>query len=178
MKQNTWIIHLISNNMLGVCQANNHLRKAAAAAELQPPPDGSFKQFCMDLIGLFKETERGNRYFIVLTDYLTKWPEAEAIPDKQATTIADFLIKIICRYASTEVLIIDQGRNRVNDEICSRMGIDHRKTSAYHPQSNGLTERYNQTLIYTLVKYTNEEQDDWDMLNLLCWPTVLQNTRV
>ena len=43
-----------------------------------------------------------------------------------------------------------------------KIGIDHRRTSAYHPQSNIATERYNQTLINTLVKYTNDEQDDQD----------------
>lgn len=101
----------------------------------------------------------------MLTDYLTKWPEAEAIKDKKASTIAEFLVKVICRYSSIEVLITDQGRefcNSLNDEICQRLGIDHRRTSAYHPQSNGLTERFNQTLITSLVKYTNEEQTNWD----------------
>ena len=166
---NNLIVADFSSSFAGTCeecQANNHLRKAAAELHPIPPPDGSFKQFGMDLIGPFKETERGNRYVVVLTDYLTKWPEAEAIPDKKATTIAKFMIKIICRYASIEVIITDQGRefcNKINEEICSKIGIDHRRTSAYHPQSNGLTERYNQTLINTLVKYTNDEQDDWDI---------------
>lgn len=147
------------------CQTNNHLRKVPSELHPVPPPDGSFRQFGMDLIGPFRETAKGNKYVVVLTDYLTKWPEAEAIPDKRASTVAEFLVKVVCRYASTEVIITDQGRefcNRVNDVICQRMGIDHRKTSAYHPQSNGLTERFNQTLINTLVKYTNEEQDNWD----------------
>ena len=34
--------------------------------------------------------------------------------------------------------------------------------SAYHPQSNGQTERYNQTLANLMVKYVNDEQDNWD----------------
>ena len=81
------------------CEANDHLSKAAAELHPIPPPDGSFKQFGMDLIRPLKETERGNRYVVVLTDYFTKWPEAEAMPDKKATTIAKFMIKIICKYA-------------------------------------------------------------------------------
>lgn len=147
------------------CQTNNHLRKVPGELHPIPPPDESFTQFGMDLIGPFKETKNGNKYVIVLTDYLTKWPEAAPIPDKKATTIASFLVKVICRYSSIEVLITDQGRefcNKINEEICVRVGIDHRKTSAYHPQSNGLTERYNQTLTNSIVKYTNDEQDDWD----------------
>ena len=41
-------------------------------------------------------------------------------------------------------------------------GAEHRVTSAYHPQSNGLTERFNQTLKTTLMKLINDEQNDWD----------------
>ena len=34
--------------------------------------------------------------------------------------------------------------------------------SAYHPQTNGLTERFNQTLQTALLKVVNETQTDWD----------------
>ena len=37
-------------------------------------------------------------------------------------------------------------------------------TSAYHPQSNGLDERFNQTLKSQLQKLVNDRQDDWDDL--------------
>ena len=39
--------------------------------------------------------------------------------------------------------------------------IEHREY-AYHPQTNGLDERMNQTVIKAIVKYLNTEQDDWD----------------
>ena len=129
------------------------------------PPDTSFTQFGMDLVGPLPTTKNGNRYIIVLTDYLTKWPEAEAIPSKHATEVAKFITKVVCRYGSVKVIITDQGRefcNELNDEICKRLGIDHRRTTAYHPQSNGQCERYNGTLCSSLVKYLNSEQDNWD----------------
>lgn len=37
-------------------------------------------------------------------------------------------------------------------------------TSAYHPQSNGLDERLNQTLKASLQRLVNDQQDDWDSL--------------
>ncbi|KAI0237265.1 hypothetical protein LSAT2_012248 [Lamellibrachia satsuma] len=46
-----------------------------------------------------------------------------------------------------------------------RLGIDHRRTTAYHPQSNGLTEWYNQILINCTVKYTDEKEKDVDQCN-------------
>ncbi len=147
------------------CQRSNHLRKVPAVLHPIPPPDESFSQFGMDLVGPLTLSASGNRYIIVLTDYLTKWPEAEAIPNKEAKTVAKFLTKIVCRYSKAEVIITDQGRefcNSINEDICKRLGIDHRTTTAYHPQSNGQTERYNQTLCSSILKYVNAEQDNWD----------------
>ena len=43
------------------------------------------------------------------------------------------------------------------------MGVRCNITSAYHPQSNGLDERFNQTLQRQLLKYVNEDQNDWDL---------------
>ena len=41
-------------------------------------------------------------------------------------------------------------------------GTEHRVASAYHPQTNGLTERFNQTLKGSLIQVVNEKQNDWD----------------
>lgn len=119
----------------------------------------------MDLIGPLTLSSSGNRYIIVLTDYLTKWPEAAAIPSKESQVVAKFVISVICRYSSIKTIITDQGRefcNQLNDELYTRLNINHRVATAYHPQTNGQTERYNQTLVNSLTKYINDEQTDWD----------------
>ena len=43
------------------------------------------------------------------------------------------------------------------------MGVRSHLTSAYHPQSNGLDERFNQTLQRQLLKFVEEKQPDWDL---------------
>ena len=43
------------------------------------------------------------------------------------------------------------------------MGTNHRITAAYHPQTNGLDERTNQTLKRALAKLANERKNDWDI---------------
>ena len=54
----------------------------------------------------------------------------------------DWISSYLFRMGFPEVIISDQGRefnSKVVDEICSLLGMDHRNTSAYHPQTNGLT---------------------------------------
>ncbi|CAB4008850.1 myosin-1 isoform X3, partial [Paramuricea clavata] len=50
----------------------------------------------------------------------------------------------------------------VNTEVCRQFGITRSLTSAYHPQTNGLDERTNQTLKVPLAKLVNEHQNNWD----------------
>ena len=62
--------------------------------------------------------------------------------------------------------MFDQGRefvNRVNEELFKLCGTGHRISLAYHPQSNGLDERLNQTLTRAFVKFVNDNRDDWDV---------------
>ncbi|UYV73923.1 K02A2.6-like, partial [Cordylochernes scorpioides] len=59
-------------------------------------------------------------------------------------------------------------------EINALCGIVHRFTTAYHPQTNGLTERFNKTLGDMLSMYTGVEQKDWDQV--LPYVTFAYNT--
>ena len=56
-----------------------------------------------------------------------------------------------------EVLITDHGR-----EFMNSLSLQHRITSAYHPQTKGLTECFNQALALCLAKVVDESQSDWD----------------
>ena len=46
--------------------------------------------------------------------------------------------------------------NKLREELFRLTGTEHRVTSAYHPQSNDLTERFNQTLQMSLLKVVND----------------------
>ena len=63
------------------------------------------------------------------------------------------------------VITTDQGsefRNKLNQQLTERFGIKHRLTTAYHPQANGLDERYNQTLVNSLAKFAQDTRETWD----------------
>jgi len=58
-----------------------------------------FERIGIDFVGPLEKTRRGNRYILVITDYLTKWPEAKAMKDATATNVVKFIYKvIICRH--------------------------------------------------------------------------------
>ena len=85
-----------------------HRRKAA----LQPVVTGyPLEIVAVDITGPFPQTSDGNRYILVAGDYFTKWTEAYAIVDQEATTVAKKLVdEFICRFSVPHQLHSDQGR--------------------------------------------------------------------
>uniref|UniRef100_A0A0G4F661 Integrase catalytic domain-containing protein n=1 Tax=Chromera velia CCMP2878 TaxID=1169474 RepID=A0A0G4F661_9ALVE len=88
-----------------------------------------------------------------------------------ATVVAQILVdEIFCRYGPFEVLLSDRGtnfRSELVSEVLRILKVNHKLTSGYHPQCNGLTEHYNQTW----------EQEVWKQLkveNSLNWDLYLQ----
>lgn len=121
----------------------------------------------MDFIGPIKRSRKGNKYILVITEYLTKWVEAKAMREATGEKVADFLYKeIICRHGCPKVILSDRGthfNNKVVQNLCNRFQIHQQLSSPYHPQTNGLTERFNKTLCETLAK-TLENENQWDEL--------------
>ena len=71
----------------------------------------------------------------------------------------------ICRFGAPQHIISDQERefvSQINARLFTLTKTKHRIASAYHPQTNGLVERYNATLQRSLIKLVNEKQTDWD----------------
>ena len=108
----------------------------------------------------------GNKHLVVITDYFTKWVEAFPIPDIKARTIANILINhIICVHRAPGIITSDQGKQftgKVMKHICRILDIKLKQTTAYHPQTDGLTERMNRTLKSMIASYTSKNQKDWD----------------
>ena len=149
-----------------VCQRSKRKFDKPAPSLHPIPVSDTWNKVGIDLIEL-PVSSNGNRYCITLTDYFSKWAEAMPIPTKEARHVADFQYQMIFRHGCPEEIISDQGRefcNQVINRLEELTGFQHRVTSAYHPQSNGLDERMNQTLKAALQKLVNENQDDWDQL--------------
>ena len=87
------------------------------------------------------------------------------IPNKEATTVFKCLKMLIWRFGVPETIISDQGHefcNELNDNFCNGLGISRRIYTAYHPQSNGLTERFNQMICGCLSKFSDGGKLNWE----------------
>jgi hypothetical protein len=130
------------------------------------------QRIAIDILGPLPITSRGNKYALVVTDYFSKWPEVFAIPNQEASTVADILVEsIVSRFGVPQELHTDQGRNfesALIAGICKRLGIHKTRTTPYRPQSDGQTERFNRTLTDALSKICSK-QEEWDLfVPLVC----------
>ena len=108
------------------------------------------ERVALDILGPLSRSSRGNRYILVVADYFTRWTEAYPIPNQEATTVARrFIVEFVCCYGAPLQILTDQGaqfQSQLFAEMCQLLNIDKTRTSSYHPQTNGLVERFNQTL--------------------------------
>ena len=120
----------------------------------------------IDVLGPLPTSEDGNKYLLIAADYFTKWVEVYALPNQEEVTVADVLVKeFVCRFGVPLFIHSDQGRNfesAVFGEMCRLLGITKIRTTPLHPQSDGMGERFNQTIESQLSKYVQDHQRDWD----------------
>ena len=107
-------------------------------------------------------------------DYLTKWPLVYPLSDQRALTIARILVeKVIPFFGVTESLLSDRGTNLLShlmQELCSILGITKLNTTAYHPQCDGMVERFNRTLKSMLHRHASRFGNQWDnYLSAVLW---------
>ena len=105
-----------------------------------------------------------NRYLLVIQDYFTKWVEAVPLPDQTTDRITNALVQVFSTYGMPEVLHSDQGKNfesTLLQQTLATFGIHKSRTTAYHPEGDGMVERFNRSLLQMLRVYVTD-QADWE----------------
>ena len=118
--------------------------------------------------GVCDPTPEGFQYILVIADYFSKWTEAFPMKNKCADTVADLLVdNIILRFGMPLVIHSDQGRefeNGLMKSLCTLMGCTKTRTAPYHPESDGMIERFNRTCLMMLSMFVNDRRDNWNEL--------------
>jgi len=119
-----------------------------------------------DLIGPFVQSPEGNVYALTIIDHCTGWAEVYPIPKKTNEAVWNkFRKEDFPRHGHPQILITDQGQEfnaHAFRDYLKRVGVEHRRTTSYNPESNGKAERFNKTFKSILVKLVNNNRDDWE----------------
>src|SRR5690606_11901251 len=101
-------------------------------------------------------SSRGNACMLVMIDHCTRFLFAIPTGSLSAATFIDhFQVHVLQRFASTNLLVSDNGpafSSRHTKKFFQRNSIEHLYTPPYTPESNGIVERVNGTITASLKK--------------------------
>ena len=147
------------------CQRGS--RTAVSRAPLQPLPvmEEPFRWVAVDIVGPLQRTKQGNKYVLTFMDFATRYPEAIPLRKIDAATVAEALCQIFTRLGLPQEILSDQGSNFMSHlmkQVTEILGIDRIRTSPYHPQTNGMLERFHATL-KSMIRKSSREKNQWDL---------------
>ncbi len=158
----------IHENVRRLCAACREcqLVNPPAKAPLCPLPlmEVPFERIGMDLIGPLERSAWGYCFALVLVDYATRYPEAVPLRSISAKSVAEALFRLISRVGIPKEILTDQGTafmSHTLKELYELLGIKSIRT-VYHPQTDGLVERFNRTLKNMVRKFVKEDAKNWD----------------
>jgi hypothetical protein len=132
-----------------------------------PIPERPWQVVTMDLITQLPSTKNGHDAIVVFVDKLTKMAlYAATTTNVTALELAHLFFKEVVRHHGLPESIISDRDPRFNSifwkALWGQLGTTLAMSTAYHPQTDGQTERQNRTLEEMLRAYVGPRQDDWD----------------
>lgn len=150
------------------CQMNKPINQLPnGLLQPLPIPQRKWQVISMDLITQLPKTKKGNDAIVVHVDKLTK----KVIMTATKTTVtapelATIVYREVVRHHGVPEMIISDRDTRFTSmfwkELWRLLGTKLAMSTAYHPQTDGQTERANRTIEDMLRAYVNYKQDDWD----------------
>lgn len=130
------------------CQKNKVTRHVKPPI-IRFPTGNRFEVLHIDIVGPLPMSQ-GKTYILTMIDRKTRWPEAVPISSITAENVAKHLVDTwFSRYGIPDTIITDQGtqfESSLFHTLSSTFGFKHSHTTSYHPQSNGMIERFHRSL--------------------------------
>jgi transposase InsO family protein len=130
------------------CQQSKVHKHVRLAPEQVPVPRRRFAHIHIDLVGTLPSSA-GFNYVFTMVDRATRWVEVVPLASITAKECAAaFLHTWVARFGVPSVLTSDRGTqftSAVWAHLCHLLGIQHIMSSAFHPCSNGILERWHRT---------------------------------
>ncbi|XP_075085100.1 uncharacterized protein LOC142168331 [Nicotiana tabacum] len=123
-----------------------------------------FDVWGIDFMGPFVSSY-GNKYLLVVMDYVSKLVEAMTLPKNYAKGVIGFLRKnIFTRFGTARAIVSDRGTHFCNQaftKLLEKYGVLHKVDTPYHPQTSGQVEVWNREIKSVLTKTVNATRMDW-----------------
>ena len=106
----------------------------------------------------------GKKYLLVIEDYFTKWTTAIPLSNQSAATITSALINLFSQMGMPDAVYSDQGQSfesAILKQSLDAFEISKSHITAYHPEGDGMVERFNRSLFQLLHTYI-ETESDWE----------------
>ena len=142
------------------CQRAKVQRHSTTPLSSFPTPDSRFDVVHIDLVGPLPPS-RGFTYLLTCVDRFTRWPEAIPLTSITAEVVAQtFLTGWISRFGVPSTIVTDRGRqfeSQLWTNLMSLLGSKRSRTTSYHPQTNGMVERFHRQLKAALKAQPNPD---------------------
>ena len=128
------------------------------------------QRMAWDLVGKMPRTKTGLSYILTVMCLGSRFPYAIPLQWADAESVAEELMEVISHIGIPIELLSDQGSvflSKVMKSFCNLLKIEQFKTTPYHPQSNGVQERWHRCLKRMLRKI-DKGQGQWDKLLKYC----------
>ncbi|CAH8464717.1 unnamed protein product [Dicrocoelium dendriticum] len=147
------------------CQQAKIQRHVSAPLGRFPSVSARFAHVHLDIVGPLAPS-KGMVYILTMIDRCTRWPEAVPIPDVAAETVTRaFVERWVASHGCPATVTTDRGpqfESTTFNDLLKLIGCRRIRTTAYHPQANGMVERFHRQLKASL-----------SAANALSWTEVL-----
>ena len=149
------------------CQVVGKHKADPPVAPLHPIPTFGepFSKVIVDCVGPLPKTKTGNQYLLTVMCANTRFPEAFPLRNIKSSTVTKVLLRFFTTFGLPKELQSDQGSNFTSglfQQILYNLGIKQITSSAYHPESQGVLERFHSTLKMMMRMFCFENEKDWD----------------
>ena len=120
-------------------------------------PETPWTKLALDITGPFCDAPTSQKYIVVAIDYTSKFAAIHSCTDISSYGITKWLDELFCEYGLVSQIVTDNGRQFVSErfeKFLAARDIQHIRTTPYHPESNGLVERFNRVLKTVVQAFT------------------------
>ncbi|KAF5779193.1 putative integrase, catalytic core, ribonuclease H domain, ribonuclease H-like superfamily [Helianthus annuus] len=147
------------------CQRHSNILHQPAELLHPIPSSWTFMRWGMDIVGKLPKAPGGKVFMLAMTDYFSKWIEAEAFAQVREKEVISFIKRnIITRFGIPSEIVCDNGSQFIGSRtsnFCDSWGIKMITSTPVHPQANGQAESSNKIIINNLKKKLGSKKGKW-----------------